>query len=473
VVFFASFSPIYSQPEDWRANLPEPVLADEPGWIALYYETWRLADMNRIQTPAGWAIGDCRKAGTLTSWAQAFVAGFGKYLQNAHPQIDHPMDGLDAFYALQEPDGTIPLILDEPNQNRIQMPIFAWAEWQYYLQTSDLDRLRQILPVLDRFYGAVKRLHGTQAGPYTSGYAGNGMSNRPLGTRLIDLTAQQALNAYLLNKMAVQCGEPKLAQKYEREHVFLSRAINSMMWNDDDRFYGDLIRDILPINHWSIAGYWPLLARVAEKKHVAGLLAALQDPTNFNTPHRIPTLGKHSIDYSPHGDFWRGSVYPPMNYMVIKGLDANGLTQQATEIAENHLLAIYLTTISYGMLYESYHQATLYYPSNRSRVDFVGWTGLSTIALLIENVIGVQVNAPEQLIRWVLHRNDQHGIKNLRWGPDCAFRADLLAQARQAGDPSYRIFAKGNTDFTLELICDNQSKRYKISAEKEREIHFP
>jgi hypothetical protein len=50
------------------------------------------------------------------------------------------------------------------------------------------------------------------------------------------------------------------------------------------------------------------------------------------------------------------------------------------EIAENHLLAIYLTTISYGMLYESYHQATLYYPSNRSRVDFVGWTGLSTIA---------------------------------------------------------------------------------------------
>jgi hypothetical protein len=84
--------------------------------------------------------------------------------------------------------------------------------------------------------------------------------------------------------------------------------------------------------------------------------------------------------------------------------------------------------------------------------------------LLIENVIGVQVNAPEQLIRWVLHRNDQHGIKNLRWGPDCAFRADLLAQARQAGDPSYRIFAKGNTDFTLELICDNQSKRYKISA---------
>ncbi|MBN1541535.1 hypothetical protein JW992_05275, partial [candidate division KSB1 bacterium] len=389
------------------------------------------------------------------------------------PLIEDPMRGIDAFYARQAPDGTLPLFLGEPNQNRVQIPIFSWAEWQYYLHVGDRERIIRVLPILDRYYDAVKRLCGTLRGPYTMGFATNGMSNRPSGTRLIDLTAQQAMNAYLLTRMAQIAGEKKLLEKYEHEHAFLRAAINRLMWRDEDGFYCDLIREEQPINHWTIGAYWTLLAQVAEDKQVDGLVRALKDSNNFNTPHRVPTLGKYSIDYSPYGDFWRGSVYPPMNYMVIKGLDQVGHRDLALKIAQNHLLAIYLNYINSGTLYESYHPSTLYHPSNRSRVDFVGWTGLSPIALLIENIIGIEVDAPSRLVRWALHRSDRHGVENLRWGPDYGFRTDLIAEERPEKDKKWRIRVASGADFTLELCADGKCKRFAIKAETPQEIVFP
>jgi hypothetical protein len=50
-----------------------------------------------------------------------------------------------------------------------------------------------------------------------------------------------------------------------------------------------------------------------------------------------------------------------------------------------------------------------------SRQDFVGWSGLGPIALLIENVIGIEMNIPQNQITWRIDRTDEHGIKNLNY----------------------------------------------------------
>ena len=41
--------------------------------------------------------------------------------------------------------------------------------------------------------------------------------------------------------------------------------------------------------------------------------------------------------------------------------------------------------------------------------DFVGWAGLGPIALLIENIIGIQADVPEREIVWYVTRTDRHG----------------------------------------------------------------
>ena len=60
--------------------------------------------------------------------------------------------------------------------------------------------------------------------------------------------------------------------------------------------------------------------------------------------------------------------------------------------------------------------------------DFVGWAGLGPIALLIENIIGIQANVPEREIVWYVNRTDRHGIQNLWLGEMGKF--DLIAAAR-------------------------------------------
>ena len=38
-------------PTDWRAGVPEPVLANHAGWINFYYDTWRIADLKKQSRP--------------------------------------------------------------------------------------------------------------------------------------------------------------------------------------------------------------------------------------------------------------------------------------------------------------------------------------------------------------------------------------------------------------------------------------
>ena len=54
-------------------------------------------------------------------------------------------------------------------------------------------------------------------------------------------------------------------------------------------------------------------------------------------------------------------------------------------------------------------------PGKKAKKDFVGWSALGPIALLIESVIGIDVDAPTNTITWNIHRTDVHGVDNLRF----------------------------------------------------------
>jgi len=49
------------------------------------------------------------------------------------------------------------------------------------------------------------------------------------------------------------------------------------------------------------------------------------------------------------------------------------------------------------------------------KANFVGWSGLGPVAMLIEDVFGLEFNAPENLITWDLQTPGRHGLENLRF----------------------------------------------------------
>ncbi|WP_414632104.1 hypothetical protein, partial [Acetomicrobium sp. UBA5826] len=32
----------------------------------------------------------------------------------------------------------------------------------------------------------------------------------------------------------------------------------------------------------------------------------------------VPSLSADDLQYNPNGDYWRGSVWPPTNYMILR-----------------------------------------------------------------------------------------------------------------------------------------------------------
>jgi hypothetical protein len=434
-------------PSDWRADVPEPVIGSEPGWVDFYYYTWALADSNFESIDSQVVFGDARDESGLNGADIAWMTAFTRYVQNAHPKVDDPMAALDAFYSRQQADGMIPHNLDA-ELYRVQRPLFALGEWFYYRHCADTLRLRRVLPVLHRFFQAVREKKGSPEGPYRDTFQGNGMANRPRGPFLIDLTAQQALNALLLSRLSLDAGFEEMHQTYAKEYRFLKTAINTIMWDQQDRFYADLRFNLEPFNRWSIASFWPMWAEVPNSARLQALISALNDPMNFNTPHRVTTLGRQNDEfYTENGTYWLGAVYGTTNTMVIKGLAANDKDSLATEIASNHLLSMFFTWIRGGTIHDNYNQSTVGLPGGRTRDLYVGTGGITPIHTLFEHILGIRVDAPEHTLHWRLHRTDTHGIRNLGWGNDWAHRTDLIATME--ADSSRSITVSSNTPFKL------------------------
>ena len=80
--------------------------------------------------------------------------------------------------------------------------------------------------------------------------------------------------------------------------------------------------------------------------------------------------------------------------------------------------------------------------------DFVGWGGIGPIALLIENVIGIQPDSIDKTITWHMTRTDRHGLNNLWLGGDLG-KIDLIAAARtDSYSPAVITVTSANADTT-------------------------
>ena len=90
---------------------------------------------------------------------------------------------------------------------------------------------------------------------------------------------------------------------------------------------------------------------------------------------------------------------------------------------------------------------TTYGPS-LVKADFVGWGGIGPIALLIENVIGIQPDAIDKEITWHMTRTDRHGLNNLWLSGDLG-KFDLIAAARtDSYSPAVITVTSANADIT-------------------------
>ena len=156
----------------------------------------------------------------------------------------------------------------------------------------------------------------------------------------IDFNAAVAINASHMSALGDILNDKELSFQYKRMYFSIKTRINSMMWDSETGFYHDLDKDENRLPAKTIAGFWPLLAEIPNADKADSLIAHLNNPNTFGTDHPFPSLSADNEYFKETGDGFRGSVFPIMNFMVIKGLEKYQHYELAREYSIRHLYYI-------------------------------------------------------------------------------------------------------------------------------------
>ena len=458
------------------------VLDSKPDYLELHLKALELAEKNIEVLGKGWKPQmTCMPGiGIIWQWDSCYMALFAGYTPRG-------LDGhgnLDNLYSMQGDDGYISMAYTyetrEPTwPGRINPPLYAWCEWLYASRTGDRTRLARAYDVCSKYFRWLKanRTRPSNGLYYFEDTGSSGMDNSPRcgyfaehqkgsDVCFVDLSCQQVLHARCLAKIAPLVGKADEAAGWNKEADELAEKINDLMWCEKTGFYHDVyIHTNNKLAVKTAAAFWALVSGVATPQRAAKLVKHLASgdeahPGDFETPGGVASLSTDDPNYDPRGRYWLGGIWPPIQYMVCRGLRANGYRAEARAIAHRHLRSMYRTYLSEAgfdkkTIWECYAPEVDMPATDKvgeySRKDFVGWGGLGPIVMLVEDIIGLDIDALSGRIDWTLSESGRQGVKELPFnGGKVSLEADVNA-------------VKGS--FTVKVVTDRPFRLHAVSPD--------
>jgi neutral trehalase len=346
---------------------------------------------------------------------------------------------------------------------------------------GDAGRLKRVFPYLKKYYGWIKEHRRLPSGLYWTTNHASGMDNSPriypesgdslsYGYSWVDLTAQQALNAMYLTKIAKAAGLDEEAAAFQKDYDELNRLVNDNFWDPHSGMYFDLNAKGRLTRIKTVASFWPMLAGIASQEQAKLLVEKhLMNKKEFWLPHPFPTTSRDNILYDGAGGYWRGSVWAPTEYMIIRGLPNYGYDDFAAAAVERHLKNMSDVLRVTGTIWENY-APEMAWRGNASMGDFVGWSGVGPIAMLLENIIGLRADAPADRLTWRIRRTDRHGVRNFHFGDNK--RVSLIAEPRASVNDPVTVNVISDSPFEL-VIALPQGKFDKSVVPGENSFTLP
>jgi hypothetical protein len=490
-----------------RDKLPAPIYDECPLYVDMYWKTWELGFRNFYEPKPGSGFVsqfiDAAFNQNIFLWDTCFLTMFCNY---GHPLVPG-IESLDNFYAKQYDDGEIcreinratgkdfvgwvngeqkglfsrwggfsvhysgreaPQPPPRLTLDALNHPIFAWAELESVRITGDRSRLALVYSPLVYYYRALQKYIRQGNGLYMTDWAS--MDNSPRvpclagGGTAVDTSAEMVLFANQLAQIAELLGKQDEAAAFRKEAGELAARINEKMWNPQRKFYFDLTADGKQASVKTVAAFWTLLAGVASAEQADALAAELQNPKAFGRKHRVPSTPADQAGYDPAGGYWRGSVWPSTNTMVIRGLERCGKHDLAREIALEHLRMVGEVFRTTGTVWENYAPDAAM-PGKPAMRDLVGWTGIVPILYFLEYGIGLKPDAPNNRLTWELVSSKRCGCQRFRFN---GHTAALLAEPEGSQAGRMVLTIESDADFQLRVQRNGKRSDLAVRAGKNR-----
>ena len=277
-------------------------------------------------------------------------AAFGSVLA-AQVDLDLALSNLRLLCAQLDDDGWWrQLRVGERTNNLTGLPVVSLAVQVLYERTRDDGILREFFDRLLRANRWLRRHrdrnddgllewgyepagHGIDVpGRWAPGYE-SGLDDSPMWqdepvdeTRrcftcsAVDLNSLHAYDCLLLARMAKELKRPDDEVRLRADYEATRRLIERTLWDEarglyaNRRWSGELAAEVSPTS------FFPLLAGAVPPPRAARLVRHLDDETSFGGEWRLPSVARSSPRFSPAGDYWRGRIWPPLNYLVQRGL---------------------------------------------------------------------------------------------------------------------------------------------------------
>ena len=152
-----------------------------------------------------------------------------------------------------------------------------------------------------------------------------------LGMSAVDLCSYRALDLECLARIAGILGHAGAADRLEAERRRLVATMNRVLWSEGAGLY----LDELPggrSTRVAASNFLPLIAGVPSARRARRMVAVLRDPARFWGDWVLPTISRDDPAFDDQ-QYWRGSIWPPMNYLVLQGLRRYGFDELASELA--------------------------------------------------------------------------------------------------------------------------------------------
>lgn len=173
----------------------------------------------------------------------------------------------------------------------------------------------------------------------------------------VDLNSYLALDAECLALIAAELGHQRKADYWADRAAAIRDAMNALLWDESRGLYLDRHWDGRRSARVGAANFLPLVAGVPDHDRARRMLDTLLDPGRFWGPYVVPTISRDDPAFHDQ-QYWRGTIWPPTNYLIGQGLRRYRFDQAAAELARRSVELFLGSWREYQLCRENYDART-------------------------------------------------------------------------------------------------------------------
>ena len=155
----------------------------------------------------------------------------------------------------------------------------------------------------------------------------------------VDIAALVCFNRQVLEKIARELGRDEEANEWKTLAERSGKAINELMWDEDEGFYFDVKgKSNEKLSCKSAAAFYTFLVDIPNERQTERLLEHLYNPNEFWTPCRFTIISKDWPGYAP-GSYVHGVNSSHCNMVLLDGLGRQGRYDLIGELLDNWIHA--------------------------------------------------------------------------------------------------------------------------------------